>query len=114
MKRTVTYLCGRTGISYGDWACVGVGQEYEHAVDAIAKAAEHRDRVIVVGAYLSMGVKRMHERWVGRFDKMAPMPGLANPLEGLSVSLSERGLLPDGAVAQWIADIARSEIKRHQ
>jgi sirohydrochlorin ferrochelatase len=114
MRRNVTYLCGRTGISYGDWACVAVGQEYEHAVAAIARAAEHRDRVIVVGGYLSMGVKRMHQRWMSRFEKTAPMPGLTNPLEGLSVSLSEQGLLPDEAVAQWITDIALGEVRRHQ
>jgi len=114
MKRTVTYLCGQMGISYGDWACVAVGQEYERAVTAIAQAAEHRERVIVVGGYLSMGVQRMHQRWMNRFEKTAPMPGVENPLAGLNLSLSEKGLLPDEAVAQWIADVALGEIKRHQ
>ncbi|MBN2317321.1 MAG: hypothetical protein JXM79_25585 [Sedimentisphaerales bacterium] len=113
LKRTVTNLCGRTGISYGDWACVGVGQEYSRAVTAIQEAAQHRDHVIVVGAYVSIGVNRMHERWATRFDKESPMPGMENPLKSLSLRMSGQGLLPDEAVAQWIADTARDEMIRH-
>jgi sirohydrochlorin ferrochelatase len=113
MKRTVTYICGQTGISYGDWATVGVGQEYNQAATAIQEAAKHRDNVIVVGAYLSLGVNRMHQRWSARFDQESPMPGLENPLDGLSIRMSSQGLLPDEAVAQWIAATARDEIKRH-
>lgn len=115
MKRTVTYICGRTGISYGDWATVGVGQEYQRAVAAIQEAAEHRERVIVVGAYLSMGVTRMHGRWTERAGGHhgAEAHTAENPLEGLNVQLSEQGLLPDGMVTQWIVDTARGEIQRH-
>jgi sirohydrochlorin ferrochelatase len=115
MKRTVTYVCGRTGISYGDWACIGVGQEYDRAANAIRTAAAHRARVVVVGAYLSLGPKRMHTRWVNRFSKAhGQMHGFENPLEGLDVRLAEQGLLPDDVVTQWIATTARNEIERHQ
>lgn len=114
MKRTATYICGKTGISCADWACVGVGQEYGRAAAAIQSAAERRDRVIVVGAYLSSGVQRMHKRWMDRFEgQHAEMPGMENPLKGLNVSLAEQGLLPDEAVTEWIADAARGEIARH-
>jgi sirohydrochlorin ferrochelatase len=113
MKRTVTNICGRTGISYGDWACVGVGQEYGRAASAIQEAAQHRDHVIVVGAYLSLGVHRIHERWSARFEKESPMPGIENPLKNLSIRNSTQGLLPDEAVAQWIAATAKDEITRH-
>jgi sirohydrochlorin ferrochelatase len=115
MKRTVTYICGQTGISYGDWVCVGVGQEYHHAAAAIRTAAEHRKRVIVVGAYLSLGPQRMHNRWLSRFKQQeASMHGFENPLEGIDVKLAEQGLLPDEMVAQWIAATARNEIERHR
>lgn len=114
LKRTVTYICGRTGISYGDWATVAVGQRYGRAVAAIQEAAEHRERVIVVGAYLSLGVKRMHDRWLTRLEKQgAGMHGAENPLEGLNVHFSEQGLLPDELVTQWIVDTARGEVRRH-
>ncbi|MBN1804155.1 MAG: hypothetical protein JW837_02780 [Sedimentisphaerales bacterium] len=113
MKRTVTYVCGQTGISYGDWACVSVGQEYSRAVTAIQEAAKRRDHVIVIGAYLSLGVDKMHQRWAARFEKESPMPGLENPLKNLSIRLSTQGLLPDEAIAQWIANTAKDEIRRH-
>jgi len=114
MRRTVTYLCGQTGISYGDWAAVGVGQEYSRAAAAMQEAARHKDRVIVVGAYLSMGVTRMHGRWMARFNEPGgEMPGMENPLQGLNLELAEQGLLPDELVTQWIVDTARSEVQRH-
>lgn len=113
MRRTVTYLCGQTGISYGDWAAVGVGQEYSRAAAAMQEAARHKDRVIVVGAYLSMGVTRMHGRWMARFNQQGEMPGMENPLQGLNLELAEQGLLPDELVTQWIVDTARSEVQRH-
>lgn len=113
MKRTATYICGRTGISYADWAYVAVGQEYGRAVAAIQKAAEHRDHVIVIGAYLSLGADRIQKRWTARFDKDAGASGSGNPLEELSIRLAGQGLLPDEAVAEWIAATAKDEIRRH-
>jgi sirohydrochlorin ferrochelatase len=114
MKRTATYICGKTGITCADWACVGVGQEYDHAAAAIQAAGERRDRVIVVGAYLSSGVQRMHKRWINRFESQhAEMPGMENPLKGLNLALSEQGLLPDESVAEWIVATAKDEIERH-
>jgi sirohydrochlorin ferrochelatase len=114
MKRTAAYICGKTGITYADWACPAVGQEYSRAAKAIQKAAEHRERVIVVGTYLSMGVGRMHKQWTDRSDKQnAEMPGSENPLKGLNILLAEQGLLPDELVAQWIVATARDEIARH-
>lgn len=114
MKRTATYICGKTGISYADWACVAVGQEYGRAASVIQSASERRDRVIVVGAYLSSGVQRMHQRWMDRFESpQAEMPGMENPLKGVDIALAEQGLLPDEAVAQWVVEIARAEAQRH-
>ncbi len=114
LKRTVTYVCGRTGISYGDWATVAVGQEYERAVAAIQTAAQHRERVVVVGAYLSLGVQRIHSRWRAGLEKQgAGMHGSADPLKGLNIRFSEQGLLPDEMVTQWIVDTAGGELKRH-
>ena len=114
LKRTVTYICGRTGISYGDWATVAVGQEYSRGIVAMQEAAEHRERVIVVGAYLSLGTKRMHARWLARRAKQgAGMHGAVNPLDGLDIRFSEQGLLPDAMVTQWIVETARGELQRH-
>jgi hypothetical protein len=94
---------------------VAVGQEYRHAVVAIQEAARHRERVIVVGSYLSLGVKGMHDRWVARLEKQgAGMHGAENPFEGLNVLFSDQGLLPDALVTQWIVETAWGEIQRHR
>jgi hypothetical protein len=115
MKKTVIHICGKTGISCGDWACVEMGQGYNKAANAIAEAGESRKKVIVVGAYLSMGIDKMHMRWMSQFDSMAKsMPGFENPLKGLDIKLSSKGLLPDSLVAKWIVDVSKGECKRNR
>ena len=111
MKQTMTYICGKTGLSYADYAFVHVGQSYDtHGVGVIAEAAGHRKKVIVVGAYLSMGVDGMHKRFLKTFPmKAMAMPGLTNPLEKADIAFSTDGLLPDKRVAEWIVSAAKRE-----
>ena len=72
MKRSLTHICGKTGITCGDWAYVEMGQGFaSNAAPAIAAAAGQRDRVIVVGCYVSMGVHRLHQRFVRGTAAMA-------------------------------------------
>lgn len=122
MKRTTIYVCGKMGISYGDWTCVEMGQGYDRAVAVISKAGESRKRIIVVGAYLSMGVDKMHARWTKQSNSMLEsmpesMPSTVqnmlseyeNPLKDLDVVFGKRGLLPDSLIGKWIADVSKSE-----
>ncbi|MBN1360614.1 MAG: hypothetical protein JW993_08480 [Sedimentisphaerales bacterium] len=112
LQRALTYICGQTGISYGDWATVAVGQEYERAVTVIQRAARTRRRVIVVGAYLSLGVKRMHDRWSARrAGEGTERAATENPLQGLDIEFAEQGLLPDPMVAEWIVQTARAAVQ---
>ncbi len=113
MRRTTTFICGRMGISYGDWIYAGVGQSYDKAVSAIARAGEYRKRIIVAGAYLSMGVDTMHARWLKQFHSASgATPGPENPLKDLDVVLCEAGVLPDPSVSQWIVDVSKGELAR--
>ena len=106
MKRITHYICGKTGISYADWAYVHVGQGYAaHGVGAIATAAEHRKRVLLVGCYVSMGPAGMHKRYMKRPTKIHGM-ALANPLKGMDIVAAKHGLLPNPRVANWIAKTA--------
>lgn len=103
LKRTVIYLCGKTGITRGDWALVHVGQSYAHeGVPVIASAAGERKRVLVVGLYIGMGVDRMHQRYMNK----PASPMFPNPLKGKNVVCAKEGLLPDKRVAKWIARTA--------
>lgn len=107
MKELLTYLCGKSGISYGDYAFVHIGQSYvTHGVAAVAKAAEKRKRVILLGCYLAMGPEGMHRRYMRTpVNPHMPMP---NPLKGKDIVCATQGLLPDPAVANWIVQTART------
>ena len=56
------YIAANSGHTYVDHAFVEVGQSFlSDGLMAISKAAGERDKVIVVGLYLSMGVDNMAE-----------------------------------------------------
>lgn len=112
MKRIAVYICSETGISYADWAFVHVGQSYSHAINVITGAAANRERVIIVGSYVSMGVTAMHQRFM-RMAKHA-MKGMDNPLDDIDIVTADNGLIPDPRLAKWIAETARKEIIRHK
>ena len=118
LKKTTIYICGKTGISYGNWAFVEMGQDYDKAVSAISLAGGSRKKIIVVGAYLSMGIDGLHSRWLAQSKSMSdsmphPVPESAipesDPFEGLEIILGKKGLLPDSMVGKWIAEVARKE-----
>ncbi len=110
MRHIVTYICGKTGITYGDWAFVHVGQTYpSHGVPVIAAAASQHKRVLVVGCYVSMGTIGMHHRYMHTAGK-GPIH-MPNPLKGKDIVPSRNGLLPDEAVAQWIIETGTRALK---
>lgn len=111
MKRITHYICGKTGITYADWAYVHVGQSYAtEGVGAIAAAAEHRKRVLLVGCYVSMGPAGMHRRYMNRPTKIPGMGELPNPLKGKDIVAAKHGLLPNACVAKHIATTARAAL----
>ena len=110
MREISSYICGKTGISYADWAYVGVGQEYAtRAVPVVLKALKHRKRVLLVGCYVSMGAKEIHDRFMHRGMHVHGI-AMENPLKGKQVIPASHGLLPDERVARWIVSIARRAI----
>ncbi len=104
-ERIGRYICANTGIQYFDYAYVHVGQDFAtEGVSAIDDAAKEKERVIVPGLFVSMGV-----------DKMAPGSSIGfhgmvrqseEMLEDVDVHYATRGLLPDPRIAAWIADRA--------
>lgn len=87
LRKIMNFCCAKTGISYADYAYVGVGQGFEHhGVPVILEAAEQRDRVIVVGLYLALSAKAMYESVKGR------SPRVEERLAGHEVVFSGRAL----------------------
>ena len=104
-NETGNYILGKTGIEYFDKAFVEVGQSFAvDGVSPILKASENKKKVIVVGMYLSMGVKNMAENsgiiMMGRTVESKKM------FEGKNIVFANDGLLPDKRIAEWITDRA--------
>ena len=104
-NETGNYILGKTGIEYFDKAFVEVGQSFAiDGVSPILKAFENKKKVIVVGMYLSMGVKNMAEN--SGFIMMGRTIESKKMFEGKNIVFAEHGLLPDKRIAEWIVDRA--------
>lgn len=104
MRRLTTHYCGTTGINYGDWAFIGVGQEYlSQGVPAIQAALEHKKRVIVVGVYLSSSASKIHQRCVATLRQRGAK---AEPFEKDRVVLSDEGIIGHPESLRWVLDTA--------
>ena len=110
MRRITAYCCGKTGIQYADWAYVGVGQQYRHkGLPAIRQAAETRDRVLVVGLYLSSHAQRIHERGMGSGSHSGDHGAPALP--GKTVLYSSEGIVASPFVADWVLETATEAVE---
>lgn len=102
LRRIVTHACGRVGVDYGDWACVGVGQEYgAQGIPAIQRAAEAKDRVLVVGLYLGLSAEKLHQRWLAQASHHGASKE-TNPLDGRDVVFSKLPLVECPELLDWI------------
>jgi len=108
LRRVATRCCGETGIRDGDWAYVGVGQEYTtNGVAAIRAAAGRKPRVLVVGLYLSSTAKSFHERALQTWRQQ--QPGY-DPFHGKDVVFSEAALVDQLGLVQWIIEAAKAAL----
>ena len=109
-NETGNYILGKTSIEYFDKAFVEVGQSFAvDGVSLILKASENKKKVIVVGMYLSMGVKNMVEN--SGFIMMGRTIESKKMFEGKNIVFEEHGLLPDKRITEWIVDRAIEWLK---
>ena len=97
LRKVTKALREEGGFASADYAFVGVGHgpsATRTVVSAINRAAEHGDRVLVLGLYVAMGTDSLLE---GCREKL--------PV-GLEVIASQQGVLPHPAVADWVVSIA--------
>ncbi|MCD6115761.1 hypothetical protein J7K93_01995 [bacterium] len=104
-RETGSYICANTGIEYFDYAFVEIGQAFStEGVSAILKADTKKKRTLVVGLYLSMGVKRMADNSVSFM--MGQKTEIKELFKGKNILFANRGLLPDKRISEWIGDVA--------
>ncbi len=106
MDETQNYILSKTGIEYSDYAFVEVGQSFStDGVSAILKASKEKEKVIVVGIYLSMGVKQMAET-SAPLSMMGFSMDTKKLFKGKNIIFAQDGLLPDKRISEWIVDRA--------
>jgi len=112
VDETQNYILSKTGIEYSDYAFVEVGQSFStDGVNAILQASNKKKRVIVVGMYLSMGVKRMAETSAPHV-MMGFSMDTKKLFEGKNIVFAKDGLLPDTRISQWIVDRAKEWLEK--
>jgi len=106
MCREIGYhVCAKTGIDYFDYAFVEVGQSFaSEGVTTILKATEKKEKIIVVGLYLSMGVERMAN--TSASFMMGEKKETKKMFADKNICFAKRGILPDKRISEWIVDIA--------
>ena len=109
-NRLLTRACGSSGITSGNVVYCGVGQTYrQDVIPAIRELSEQKKRVLVVGVYLVTSAKSLN-------DRSAVMPGnphepsggrsASNPLEGIDVCFSDKGVIDHPKMPEWVLNAA--------
>jgi hypothetical protein len=94
MSRLLTRACGSSGITAGQIAYCEVGQSYQrNVIPVIRELSEQRKRVLVIGFYLATSAKTLNDRAAAT---------AVNPLEGIDVHFSEKGIIDHPKVPEWI------------
>ena len=110
-RRIATFCCGQCGIDYADWAYCAVGQTFwEEAEPVIARAAEHKGRVLVVGLYVSSSAKRIYERAVKKVEGLMGTE-FKSPFNEMDIVFSSKGLVDYPATADWLLKTARETLR---
>ncbi len=107
MRKIASYCCARTGIEYADWAYVGVGQEFiKEGLPAIRRAAEKKQRVLVVGLYLGSHAQRIRDR-VLKNDSRSHEQANTHASDQ-EIVYSNNGIVSSPLVVEWIVESACS------
>ena len=99
------YICAKTGIEYFDYSFVEIGQSFAtEGVSAILKSADKKEKTIVIGLYLSMGVDNMATN--SALFMMGKKIETENLFADKNIHFAKNGILPNKQISEWIVDIA--------
>lgn len=111
LDETGSYILGKTGIEYFNKGFVEIGQSFAiDGVNPILKASEKKEKVIVIGMYVSMGVKRMAEN--SAIVMMGHTMETKKMFEGKNIVFAESGLLPDARIGEWLVERAAEWLEK--
>ena len=104
-KEIGNYICAKTGIEYFDYTFVEIGQSFAtEGVSVILKATEKKEKTIVIGLYLSMGVEKMATN--SALFMMGQKIETKELFADKNIHFAKKGILPNRQVSEWIVDVA--------
>ena len=104
-RETGSYICANTGIDYFDYNFVEIGQSFAtDGVETIFHVSQKKEKTIVIGIYLSMGVERMAN--TSAFIMMGQKMETKKMFAGKNIHFAKKGILPDKRIAEWIVNVA--------
>jgi len=112
VKEVTTYCCGQVGIDHGDWAFVEMGQSFAvNAGAAITRALENKERVLVVGLYVSSSAKSVARNGKAMASGAKFMGiDVESIVDDEHVVFSEEGIVGDDAMLDWAVATALSAL----
>ncbi|MGQ9506189.1 MAG: sirohydrochlorin chelatase [Thermogutta sp.] len=101
LRTVINAACAKTGISYADYAFIGVGQGFEHhGVPVLLQTAEKRSRVLVIGLYMAMSADAIFRRAAAR------SPQIAEQFQGRQIVFSKGNVIDFPETAGHLLGIA--------
>lgn len=111
MRRVATHCCGELGIGYGDWASIGVGQEYiANGLPAIQNALKCKERTISIGLYLSTTASQIHERGMKSLRNATHVH--TTDISAENVVFSDSAVINHPSLFEWVLETARTVGKK--
>ncbi len=108
--RVASFCCGRTGIDYADWGFAAVGQTYfEECIPAIINASNEKEKVIVVGLYVSSSAADIHNRAMSMTNDMFTKT-IKETLKDKNIVFSTSNLVNYTPTLQWVIDTAENAL----
>lgn len=111
MRRIASYCCARTGIEYADWAYIGVGQEFaSKGLPVIRRAAERKQRVLVVGLYVASDAQRIRDRALKADTRSHGERETV--ISGSEILFSRDGIISCPLVVNWVVESACAAVEK--
>lgn len=101
LRNLMLWCCAQSGITFADYAYIGVGQGFEHhGLPVLIEASEKRSRVLVIGLYVSLSAESILRR------SAANSPRIHERLKDRDIAFSQGTLLDFPETVTHVLEIA--------
>ncbi len=106
LRALMNWCCAKSGITFADYATIGVGQGFEHhGLPVLLHAAERKRRVLVIGLYVALSAERIFQR------ASSSSPRVAQELKDRDIVFSKGSLIDFPGTAHSLLETAHTAAK---